>query len=334
MPVYKSRSGIQRYLPYAISAAKAVRTGYKVYKTITDTKRKSGYDQIGVTQQRDARTTYRRKRMPRRKRKRWVSFSRKVRAVVQKDLATLTRVLSTTMDFATYSPVSSTQQAYGMVHLNGIMGKAKTGGITDNEIGTRDLYDCGLVASTPTTSAQKVRMKASILDLTMTNTSKDTSGNTATLEVDLYHVVYKGRKNLRSDLSSVFTDAANVTAGSMTLNDRGVTPFEIPEVMSLTGMTILKKTKLFIGYGQTATYQLRDPKNHWIDNALLGQGATSSSSEINYAKSGLTQSIIFIVKTCPGFIVNPKLTVGATRAYHWTVLENNNPQEGYVNPSS
>lgn len=335
MPVNRIRGAIKRFAPYIQSGYRAARMVNNWNKSRMQTKmnRKLRIASYGVTQQHDARVTYRRKRMPRYKRKRWTAFKKKVQAVVQSNLATISKVANSTVYCATYAPVSTSNQAYAVVHLYGKCGKTNTGGISDIEVGQRDLRD--LFGFNEANVANKVHFKAGILDLTMTNKTINSAGTaTGTLEVDLYHIIYRGNSTQRIGLTNVFDEAAQATTGSMTLSNRGVTPFELPEASSIGNYKIIKKTKLFIGYGQTATYQIRDPKNYFVDTAEIFQGMTTSTSETSFCHAPMTQSLLVVAKTCPGFDVNPNLVIGASRAYHYTILESNQPSEGYLVPTS
>lgn len=109
-----------------------------------------------------------------------------------------------------------------------------------------------------------------VLDLTLRNTSvqRDTAQdpfgpwNECSLEVDLY-VMSSSKKwqpnvqSMRQALDEGFatTKGLDGTNNQLTRTSRGVTVFDNPDAISKFRLTVQKKTKYFIPYGQQVTYQ-------------------------------------------------------------------------------
>ena len=125
--------------------------------------------------------------MPRKQRKRWVKFTKKVHQVANKDLGVRTVLFNDRIDLA--YEITPNKQVYGAVHLyggNGVNAEAPTGVL--REIGARDLRQI-FVNDGQIDEDSIVQFRNGIVDITMTNVDGQT------LEVDVYKIRYKESDN-------------------------------------------------------------------------------------------------------------------------------------------
>lgn len=308
---------------YAQMAGKAVQA-YQLYKkarsyTKSRTYKKPSTSQ-GITQQHDARMVYRRKKMPYRKKKQWVKFSRKVNAVIQKAISVSSVVYSDSISSTSGTTVN--QQGY-QIHL--LYGKKGVPAATPIDSGTDDIWNTLRKGSATLPGNQKFQFSSAVLDLTAVNTS------VALQEVDLYHVVFWKETSFSSPLTALIDAEASTPASfgtTLTLSQRGVTPFELPLWIRGTGMKILKKMKYFIEPNNAITYQIRDPRNRFIN----GNEVNDNSND--YCQPGWTQGVLILHRPVPGNATLPDpgytMNVGCTRKYGVKVLQDNSVTDSYV----
>lgn len=298
---------------------------------------------LGITTQHDERRIYRRKSMPRFKRRKWKMFKNKVLAVSEKDLGTRTVVFNATYsstnnvsgnqllsEFALY-PVQSTS---GQLNdMNNIMGM---------ESGDWTAAKGGVVDAT-----SKIIFKSAIIDLTFRNASTffTTVGggvldSRAKLETDIYEMesaapfddstgTYNG---LGAALTAGFSDTLNIGGAgtALVLTQRGVTPWDVPASLSRFKLRILKKTKFVTPNGDTFTYQMRDPRRR-VSNKISLTNAQGPN------KRGWTRWIFIISKLVPGLPIGTGdgtfqeiLTVGVTRKYFYKVEGQSEDRDRYI----
>lgn len=277
---------------------------------------------LGVTNQMDRKLIYRKKKMPYRKKKRWLKFNRKVKATELKTIGTKS-VLNN--DQLSSSATTNALQIITTA-MYGINGASDTG----SRAGHRDIFDIFDAdtldiqqnATTGAPEQGKVMFISAIFDLTMENTSPNDTGQNTKLEVDVYEMIHKKDTRSQGTMFDFLNDGLAITPniGSGTgiaINDRGFTPFESPIGLRKYGITIVKKTKYFLGTGEVATLQVRDPRNHVISAERI--------NDIGTAMRGLTRHVFIAFKPTPGYTTGnvARLTVGVTRAYKYKVLKNN-----------
>jgi len=297
----------------------------------TGSRRRSKTIGVGVTEQYDAKTIYRRKRMPAKKRRRWRAFNKKVLAVSEKDLGTqqvvfnvgITSTETTAGNQLVTSvalfPLQSTTSWYNdLTNISGFIANAATTPST------------GLAAGPST----KVIFKSGILDLTLRNASTNNGApdSLARLEVDLYDISVR---HTAEELGSTYTTLQNLFAqneaqtlpigGGATTeiaqNLRGCTPFDLSYVLSRFGVRINRKTKYTIANGDQITYQMRDPARYSLNLREI-------SNQDGFNKPGMTRMIYIVAKLPPGLTVGPIgtpgvyqqiLNLGNTRKYTFKV---------------
>lgn len=319
-----------RYRPYVnagIQVGRSMLQGYKMYRDMsTQTRNSTPYNGVVTTAQQDAHQQYKHKRMPRRKRRRWVKFAKKVQYVQRGDLAMQTYVFNGTCRDATSD---ASPQGFVESHLYGQEG----GGAGGRAQGTGDLQN--LIGLYPDGVKRRFYFDHAVHDLTFCNTSVATNGFTPALEIDVYDVVYRdgtSSQSLYELLESTAIKGTIDTIGSTLpdINQRGTTLFDFSAVSSVVRMKILKKTKVFLGAGLSATYQVRDNKSRrFAANDLVDEAG-------GFIKAGYTRSVIFLFKA----VVNESgplqsqvnigsLKVGTTRTYYYKFEEKSQVGAGY-----
>lgn len=293
----------------------------------------------------DMRSIYRRKRMPKYKRKRWVRFVKKVNAVADKDLGLRTVLFN---DQLTQSNTSTKQSTltlalYAVRNASiGYLDDLKIIGGLENEANPTALQGDTISPNS------KMMFQSAVMDITIRNVTdrltqidpnpllnKYEAASDAAIELDIYEVY---QRNIASDSSTLFeslTAAFNSyddkdiggTGVGIGIDDRGASPFEFGSQMGRHGIKILKKTKFFIPNGQTITWQVRDPKRRSITYGEL----TRTES---YNKPGWTKQFYLIYKLVPGITQGTalgdcrlRLAIGCTRKYSYKVEGFNEPRE-------
>lgn len=323
-----------RFNPYtltrfnnAISRVQALKARFGGSRSYTMTKRKRARSGLGVTTQHDKQVVYRKRRMPRRRRRGWKRFARKVNAVSEKDLGSRTVLrndlvnITTNMDTAAESAHT---RWYFMLY-----------GATSGTAYYNDLSEIGQDTDLGTTG--KAIFKSGVLDLTFRNNSFRAVGSVnppITLEVDVYElsvgtVLGDNAANLGQVMSEGSTETATIPGQSTALvgTQRGWTPWDFPSALGEYRVKIWKKTKYFLGENQTFTYQFRDPRRHVVDK----QKMTTTGENI----PGLSRYVYVIFKPTPGYLYlavptdNYALSVGVTRKYLYKVLQNTQDYDMY-----
>lgn len=294
-------------------------------------RRRRGTSGQGITNQYDRSRIYRKRRMPRFRRRRWRRFNRRVNAVSEKDLGSRTVVRNSghqgnhPMD-----PTGEGQHATFYFTLYGLQNATYAFNNDLNEIsGDTDLGSTG-----------KAIFKSAVLDLTFRNTSVRTAESEnppITLEVDVYEIsvgVLLSQTGKASTLAGIFSEGASDTATipggiqGITINQRGVTPWDLPSILSEYRVKIWKKTKYFLGENQTFTYQVRDPKRHVLDQQTIN----GPGENLPY----VTRYLYYIYKPCPGYqyVAAPNndvysISVGATRKYLYKIMDKTQDYDMY-----
>lgn len=289
-------------------------------RTYTLTKRKQTRSGLGVTTQHDKQLVYRKRRMPRRRRRGWRRFARKVQAVSEKDLGSRTVLrndlvnINTAMDTAAESAHT---RWYFMLY-----------GATSGTAYYNDLSEIGQDTDLGTTG--KAIFKSAVLDLTFRNNSFRAPGSInlpITLEVDVYEITVgtvlgDNAANLGQIMNEGSTETATIPGQATALvgTQRGWTPWDFPSALGEYKVKIWKKTKYFLGENQTFTYQYRDPRRHVVDK----QKMTTTGENIPF----LSRYIYLVFKPTPGYTYlavptdSYNLSVGVTRKYLYKVLQN------------
>jgi len=305
------------------------RLGQYAKDKVKGNSKRSTHDYGGITTQHDSKTIYRSKKMPYRKKKKWVAFVRKVSAVEISNRAKSTFVINSANTVTT----AADNQAWSETHIYSQKG---------TDVGTRDIQylledanlyqkvqSTGLVTSSndiivggtfaDESTRKEILLSSASLDVTYTNTSTEGQG----MEMDLYTIIYSRQTggyhgSFLAEVDSntttvgaipILTSPTNISLTSqITKAQRGITLFEMPYGLSKCGAKIVKKEKYFISSGNSITKNVRDPKNHPL--RLV-------SGEPVFQKRGITQTLVACIKPVnPGAIVS--LSTKSTRSYKYT----------------
>lgn len=304
----------------------------------------SGY---GVTTQYDKSLIYRKSNMPKRKKRNWRKFINKVHAVAEKDMGTRTVLFNGQYDIRNDV---ATNHGCMTLTLYSMRGSAN---FTDDMFQIYSFENKGdqtAAAGDTVDETTKFMFKSAVLDITIRNSSGITDGlgnitlnGAAKLELDIYEIMVRTETSDNSTnyltLSQLFangsTDSKNIGGGGngITIQSRGVTPFELPQALSRWRMKILKKTKYFIPNGDTVTYQMRDAKRHVMDGDRM-----NNNDGIGYR---FTKYIYIIFKVVPGLTVGTaagsfveRIDVGATRKYSYKIEGVNEDRDRYVSQTA
>lgn len=302
-------SGLARTaIPWAVAA------GQKLYGYYSGTKNTTTSG-TGVTSQYDRKTVYRRKQMPRRKKVRWVKFVKRVRSALLKEIGTKTVLRNSQM---TFTDLTNGQGMFSVTMYG------KDGVDTSSSVGNADLKDIIANDADLALPTDRAKFASGILDLTFTNNSsnQDTVYQNTTVELDVYEIIWTKKVDANRATNVYYTAAANTNAingagSSLSITDRGATPFEFPDASAL-GAKIVKKTKYILSQGQVATYQMRIPKNYNFRRDFI------DDSDDNFAIPWVTRTLLFIVKGVPtgdATRVLKSVQIGATRKYSYKVVK-------------
>lgn len=265
--------------------------------------------------------------MPRRKRRRWVRFKRKVDAVQFTGLGTQSIVFNS----SDYINAAAGAQGVGSIALYGLSGLSGTDG--NVLMGQNDLEMIKTNASF--NDAKQVTFRSAVLDVTCKNEPVSSEDPGTQIEVDVYEYVWRpkrqtpigtsGQSGLAALQQGFFSQATIGSGAALQPTTRGVTPFQCPEAMSW--IKILKKTKFFLPVGSTFTYQIRQPKNFWFD---MGDPNTFGAQE---NCRGRTRGLFFFVKGVPTLATastGANLVIGCTRTYEYKVEAITDNQDAFI----
>lgn len=261
--------------------------------------------------------------MPRRKRRYWKKFLLKSRAALLKSVGTRTvlrnSVISKSTD-ATYPQGVLTCHLYGMNGTN-----------TASEVGCADIGDL-LVNDTSIGSSGKVHFDTGVMDITFRNVppgAEETSQRS--MEVDVYDLIFRDETKFEN-FESMISDAQTNTpviggATGISINTRGATLFDLPHLIKLGKIKILKKVKVFLPMGNTFTYQVRNPRN-WVLNAA-DWNDTAGLIEPRHTRTVV--AVFKAVVSAGG--ANPaavQLDAGVTRKYKYKVIEDDGDYDNVI----
>lgn len=339
---YQNRNTIIPYINrgfkrFRQSLNHAPRNGARMRRT---NRRGPSYSGQGITNQHDVTRIYRKRYMPRYKKRRWRKFVRRVHAVAEKDLGSRTYVINSLLQVT-----SNTLGAQGCATVCLYPNTSTDGWLNDlNNISLAENLEAD-----PTTAAgitversTKFLFQSGVLDMTVRNSSFQTgaSGVGVKLEVDVYELTmrkdaYNGTiqlPNMSDLLSAMDADTKRLagTGSSINIALRGVSPWDITYALSRYGIKIHKKKKYFLEAGGTFTYQVRDPSRYSLDQ-------NDMRDKLGFNRPKMTRIIYFIFKAVPGFTIGSEpgeyqqqLDIGITRKYLYKIEGANDDRDRYV----
>lgn len=251
----------------------------------------------------DTRLQYSKKRMPRRRRRRWVRFVKKVRAVSVKDQPSTTFfhndvVASNGSDFLTFTASNLNKQMWCAFMLCGNDGAGySTDGAYLTQSGGNDLAALCTGIGASNSNFNSFVIGSSVLDISFN--SHCNAGVGCAFEVDLYEVRFGTRTDTSgsksaswiSDMSDALTKAG---LDNTALVAKGFTPFQASGLFQAgNNWRIMKKRRWQVNSNTPFTYQFRDAK----DRRVGVQGVKESS---DYVSSPYTRMFLFRISCIPG----------------------------------
>lgn len=294
---------------YIKSAAK-----YAAKRSYTKTRdSKSKVQDSVVTTQYDTKMQYRRKRMPKFKRRQWKNFVKKVSAVSLRGIGIRTVLFNENVVVA---PVlGANEQTFAVVHLYGANGVN-----TVNEFGARDLRQI-FVNDTAAETGTKWCFFNGVIDITMTNVDEFN-----TLEIDVYKIMY-GRSdnptaNLSGPLTNVIYETDPIAGGNtqISISRRGATPFDLSDIAMLTKWRVMTKRKYILSPGQIATYQHRDNRNKWMTSYDLDPNSSRGTTDFTCK---YTTTFLVVAKANNPNATTANFRLAATRNYRYKIHAQN-----------
>jgi len=207
------------------------------------------------TYQHDTRTRYRRRPMPRRRKKRWVRFVKRVKHV---SLSMQPLQIYTTEGVS--NQTSSANQ--GGIYSR-IIGGTQVSGNDELKLTFQKAYN---LASAADCRPYKLYLKSICLDVEVTNTgSQPVILDCYTLQI---RKSYDGASTLHDHWSTSIGEISSPAGGgTVSATKTAVTLFDAPNFCSF--WRVMKKTEYIIGGGNTITLQMRMPADRYIDGKQI-----------------------------------------------------------------
>jgi len=302
------------------SAGRLAMGAYKAYNQVkrfrgasSDSSRQSKLSTSGfLTNQFDAKRQYRRKRMPRRRRRRWVKFVRKVNHVVDKGLASQFFVFRSNNS----ATPSTGSQTYGSMVMYGF-------DPTSTAFGNDDVYKISQVFNFPPSAENILWFKSAVLDCEW---NADIS-NTVSLTLDVYEVLCRRSipqavtSTVGNTLEDIYyygvNDLGVVGSGApLTAAAAGVTPFQSPTFCQ--NFLIVNKTRVLLSPGQTCHRQMRDARDRKL---LINRVSYDTAFMKGWTKAffWIAQGVSSSTQYAPTCTIN----FSCCRSYGCCVRENN-----------
>lgn len=285
------------------------------------TYRKTG---LATTAQRDYQVQYRRKSAPRRIRR---NARRQYKRFISNQIKTVGSNIAVKNNFLVDESNGTTKpQTLVSAWLYGANG-------TDSAQ-DRGVNDINIIFSSDSrinAGASRVMFSGAVLDITIRCMETNGAGEpTAPQEIDIYEVhLYDDTKEVAFTAAVNSAEATTQTipgfANPISLTGtRGTTLFDFPYLTAALKMKIVKKTKVFLPVGSNTTYQMKDPKNHWV-------GKEDVADDVGFVKPYLTKGLVIIGKDIAGSATSKtKIQCGVTRRYNYKVIESNKKYDAII----
>lgn len=319
---------VTRSTPYRLNAVKLAATAFRAWQGRTKTQMASRQNAAPapITGESDYRGVYKKRRMPARKRKNWVKFTKKVSAVLSAKLNTQCYVVV----LGGESTAAANKQNVIWNSLYGCNGDqytddvrrlcervngsgVQTADLNRRIVCTGALFELSLVNVTPsgTATAQappvatEVVAGTAYIDCYYWRCSRDCP-NAGSANPGGYGV--GNVTDLFTAGLAQLTSTAPVGGSPLDILDYGVTPFQSPVFSRFC--QVWKKTRIKLAPGGTAQLELRDAKNHWM-NWQYHSNKTLDKT--------MTQGIFIIVYGVPSAGTN---TIATPVRVRWSLNKN------------
>lgn len=323
--------------------ARGVRLKNAMSRTRTRTKKSRAQESAPLTYDNDFKTDYRYKRMPRRRRRRWISFSRRVNHVILRGQQGLKKEI-----FRRLQTLSSTSGSCGFTEqmlytADGDPGvhAADVGQLFRGHLGV-DAFDNANNLASLSNASKQLRFESAQLEITITN-----SGNNKAI-VESYYI--RCRKQhaqtnatatncvsgvyqlgfIKQDQVRDEETGNTVGLGKQTEFQVGTTPFQSPRFCSV--FKILRRRKYTIAPGNSVSWILKDPRNRRI---------TAENVRLELFIPFVTHGYFLQAYGVPGLegpdpplptsALPVNLTMYVTRKYQYYTPVSNQDQSGFMN---
>jgi len=245
-----------------------------------------------------------------------ILFKKKVLGVLQTQLPVVTKVF-TLASTSTASTVAA-EQVWQIFHLKPWAGQAAAPGSGSlyAESAQNDLSDLSgeldsTAIGTPSgdTLSPNFWIKQAWMEAYLEN-----SGSTDTT-VEIYELDYVPRAGNPINQYASFNAALTAAlAGTTTygtaysLNTKGITPFDITELLRTYGIRVLKKMTSDMTAGDRVTYTMKDYRKHYVNATAIKKDLGSK-----YCIQNMTRSLLIISK--PGNDATASLRVAVDKHY-------------------
>lgn len=267
---------------YAKGAVYAARGAYKIARRSANRTRRyaNRTATAPMTSQHDSRLVYRKKTMPKYKKKKWVSFKKKVTAVEYSN-RNLQNATTTAIHFLYAAPNRSGYVATMIYGINGTPGTVGNPSIPPlvGLSGTGqmdDMYDVLALKYAPGGTAatgRKFLFGSAVMDVHATNIGD------ATAILEVYEIIarkthtpgnttYDGVEDLFVQGFVDYSPMVNSVAVPSSVRI-GTTPFNCK--LFCQYFTVKSKRRIHITPGEVTSFQIRDPTNRFIAGNMLGK---------------------------------------------------------------
>lgn len=286
-----------------------------------------------VTSQHEYKTLYRKKRMPYRKRKQWVSFVKKSTAVQMKNIALQTFVISQNMNLP--SPVNATRTLSMTINsINGNIGSSGSYappttftpgiGITNDIARIIQAENSREGFLNPNNDQLTIMVESVTMDIAIRNVA----GTTGTL-LELYYFV--ARKDLEDDEAGYTSpeeyyirsfNADNKETVGTTVNDTtlGITPFNASYFCKFFKIT--KKVRIQLQSGESTHLQIRDARNYIVSGAKIRHNMGEKYRLKGILIQGTGQPATSV------FTTEQNCSVTVTKVYNYRIIKDNRVRAG------
>jgi len=320
--------GVGRYVNYAYQGYQAFQ---RAKQSIAARRRngsgtqmaKKGFNPGPITGENDWRNTYRRKRMPRRRRRRWVSFSRKVKHIITKQVAPQFNVY--TRQIQVLSPAGGQNSTEIHTVLGGFGGGGSTGTQDISQLFSRALALASTTGVTPLVANLRIHITGWMIETSIANTG----GNTAYIDCYYWRTKADCPTTTANSVRALWTESlvnvavnAPIVPGTtaLSIDDYGVTPFQGTQFAKTC--QIWKKTRVKVAPGGTLQLEQRSGRNYY---------RTGTYDEHYSLLRRCTEGIFFVQYGFPtGVATAPDGTATATTVnystnvnYTWRIVADN-----------
>lgn len=266
-----------------------------------------------ITGENDWRRVYRRKRMPFRRRRRWVRFKRQVTAVIDKQLASKFNVFTRGENFTSANNQQTVISNHTVLGSNG------------SSPHTNDISDLVKIAqgtmpletTDPSTNLDAWRIKVTgwMIESSITNNSD------YPIYIDMYY--WRTKRDVPStigNISALFTESLSdvsrntgVAANALAATDYGVTPFQGTQFAK--NVQVWRKQRVKLAAGGTTQIEQRSGKNYMFDF-----GFCEHYSMIRRGTEGIM--MVMYGSPDPTFVLarSASITMSTNVNYTWKVM--------------